>query len=98
MTNAIADPIEAGIEAASEAVAGDPAMMRTPEALYQEAIALVARAQKPSPSYLQRTMRIGWDDAVALIERMQADGLCSAPNRCGIRRMVAEHREPRDAR
>jgi len=44
-------------------------------ALYERAIAVVARKQAASTSFLQRHLDIGYDDAAILIKRLESDGL-----------------------
>jgi DNA segregation ATPase FtsK/SpoIIIE-like protein len=43
--------------------------------LYRKAIQIVAESQKASTSYLQRQLRVGYNSAARLIERMEKDGL-----------------------
>jgi S-DNA-T family DNA segregation ATPase FtsK/SpoIIIE len=49
----------------------------------------VLRDQRPTTSYLQRRLGIGYNRAASLIERMEADGIISAPNRTGKREVLA---------
>ena len=46
---------------------------------YRQAIQIVAQSQKASTSWLQRQMRIGYNRAARHIERMEKEGLVSAP-------------------
>jgi S-DNA-T family DNA segregation ATPase FtsK/SpoIIIE len=48
--------------------------------LYRKACQIVAESQKASTSYLQRQLRVGYNNAARLIERMEAEG--SAAARC----------------
>ena len=41
--------------------------------------------EKPSPSYLQRKMQIGYNHAVRIVEYFEAEGLVSPPNSAGLR-------------
>jgi DNA segregation ATPase FtsK/SpoIIIE, S-DNA-T family len=57
--------------------------------LYDRAVALVVRDQKASTSYIQRRLSIGYNRAADLMERMEQDGLVSAPNHSGKREILA---------
>ena len=48
--------------------------------MYRKARQLVAESQKASTSWLQRQLRVGYNSAARLIERMEADGLVSRPD------------------
>jgi S-DNA-T family DNA segregation ATPase FtsK/SpoIIIE len=56
--------------------------------LYQKAVTIVRRDKKPSISYVQRQLRIGYNRAATLIEKMEADGIISAPNIAGKREII----------
>jgi DNA segregation ATPase FtsK/SpoIIIE, S-DNA-T family len=47
------------------------------------------RDQKASTSYIQRRLSIGYNRAADLMERMEQDGLVSAPNHSGKREILA---------
>jgi S-DNA-T family DNA segregation ATPase FtsK/SpoIIIE len=53
--------------------------------LYDRAVAVVLRDKKVSTSYVQRRLQIGYNRAASLIERMENEGLISAPNHAGKR-------------
>ncbi|MDX2264975.1 MAG: DNA translocase FtsK [Hyphomicrobiales bacterium] len=53
--------------------------------LYDEAVSIVLADKRPTTSYLQRRLGIGYNRAAGLIERMEEDGIVSAPNRTGKR-------------
>jgi S-DNA-T family DNA segregation ATPase FtsK/SpoIIIE len=57
---------------------------------YEEACKLVIESRKASTSWLQRQMRLGYNSAVRLMERMEDDGIVSAPNSNGARTVLAE--------
>jgi len=57
--------------------------------VYDQAIQIVLRDKRPTTSYLQRRLGIGYNRAASLIERMEADGIISAPNRTGKREVLA---------
>ena len=58
--------------------------------MYRNAIALVAQSQKASTSWLQRQLRIGYNSAARLIERMEKDGLVSKPDHVGRREVLMD--------
>ena len=55
--------------------------------LYVQAKGLVLSAQRASASMLQRRLSIGWNAAHQMIERMEADGLVTAPDDAGVRQV-----------
>ncbi|AOH83656.1 cell division protein FtsK [Sphingomonas panacis] len=59
---------------------------------YRNAIQLVCESQKASTSWLQRQLRIGYNSAARLIERMEKDGIVGRPDHVG-RREVLRDRE-----
>ena len=62
------------------------------DALYDEAVALVAREGKASTSFIQRHLQIGYNRAARIIEHMEKQGVVSPANRVGRREvMVGEH-------
>ena len=48
--------------------------------LYEQAKEIVIRDKKPTISYLQRRLGVGYNKAASLIERMEQDGILSAPD------------------
>lgn len=54
-------------------------------ALYDQAVSLVAREGKASTSFIQRHLQIGYNRAAKLIEQMEKDGVVSAANHVGKR-------------
>ena len=60
----------------------------TEDALYDEAVALVAREGKASTSFIQRHLQIGYNRAARIIETMEADGVVSPANRVGRREVL----------
>ena len=56
--------------------------------LYAKAVAIVRRDKKPSISYVQRQLRIGYNKAANLIEQMEREGVVSAPNVAGKREVL----------
>src|SRR3546814_18028240 len=58
--------------------------------LYKKAVQTVAESQKASTSYIQRQLRIGYNNAARLIERMARDGKVSAPDHVGRREVLID--------
>ncbi|MEO7365239.1 MAG: DNA translocase FtsK 4TM domain-containing protein [Sphingomicrobium sp.] len=58
--------------------------------LYKKAIQVVAESQKASTSYLQRQLRVGYNSAARLIERMEKDGLVGQPDHVGRREVLVD--------
>ncbi|MBN8819114.1 MAG: DNA translocase FtsK 4TM domain-containing protein [Sphingomonas sp.] len=58
--------------------------------LFRKACQLVFENQKASTSWLQRQMRIGYNSAARLIERMEEEGLVGAPNHVGRREVLRD--------
>jgi len=58
------------------------------DALYDEAVALVAREGKASTSFIQRHLQIGYNRAARIIEHMEKEGVVSAANRVGRREVL----------
>ena len=59
------------------------------DSLYDQAVAIVLRDKKPTTSYIQRRLSIGYNKAASLIERMEQEGVISAPNAAGKREILA---------
>jgi S-DNA-T family DNA segregation ATPase FtsK/SpoIIIE len=58
--------------------------------LYEQAVEIVLRDRKPTTSYLQRRLGIGYNRAASLIERMEQEGMIGAPNRTGRREILID--------
>ena len=60
--------------------------------LYDQAIAIVSQERKASTSFIQRHLKIGYNRAATIIERMEADGIVSPANHVGKREvLVPDH-------
>jgi len=58
--------------------------------LYRRAVQTVADSQKASTSYIQRQLRIGYNSAARLIERMEKEGVVSRPDHVGRREVLVD--------
>ena len=58
------------------------------DALYDQAVALVAREGKASTSFVQRHLQIGYNRAARLIEKMEQQGVVSPADRVGRREVL----------
>jgi DNA segregation ATPase FtsK/SpoIIIE, S-DNA-T family len=73
------------------ALDGQPADDDSPDAaLYRKAVQVVAESQKASTSYVQRQLRIGYNSAARLIERMEKEGKVGAPDHVGRREVLID--------
>ena len=60
--------------------------------LYDQAVALVARERKASTSFIQRHLKIGYNRAATIIEKMESEGVVSSSNHVGKREvLIDEH-------
>jgi S-DNA-T family DNA segregation ATPase FtsK/SpoIIIE len=71
-------------DAAFGTSSGDPE-----EDMYREAVAAVVRDKRPTTSYVQRVLRIGYNRAASMIERMEREGIISAADHSGKRQIVS---------
>lgn len=58
--------------------------------LYDQAVALVAREQKASTSFIQRHLQIGYNRAARIVEEMEAQGVIGPANHVGKRQVLVE--------
>ncbi|WP_353216308.1 DNA translocase FtsK 4TM domain-containing protein [Sandarakinorhabdus sp.] len=58
--------------------------------VYAKAVDVIAKAQKASTSFVQRHLRIGYNNAARLIERMEQDGFVSRPDHVGRREVLID--------
>jgi DNA segregation ATPase FtsK/SpoIIIE, S-DNA-T family len=72
------DDEEEGEEGGDES--GDP--------LYDQAVSIVLRDRKASTSYIQRCLKVGYNKAATLIEKMEREGVVSPPNHSGKREVL----------
>ncbi|MEO0959347.1 MAG: DNA translocase FtsK, partial [Pseudomonadota bacterium] len=62
------------------------------DALYDKAVAIVARDRKCSTSYIQRKLAIGYNKAARLVEMMEDQGVVTPANAVGKRDILVEER------
>jgi DNA segregation ATPase FtsK/SpoIIIE, S-DNA-T family len=62
------------------------------DALYDQAVAIVARDRKCSTSYIQRKLGIGYNKAARLVEQMEDEGVVTRANHVGKREILVEER------
>ncbi len=55
------------------------------DALYDQAVAIVAQDRKCSTSYIQRKLGIGYNKAARLVEQMEDNGAVTPANHVGKR-------------
>jgi S-DNA-T family DNA segregation ATPase FtsK/SpoIIIE len=56
--------------------------------LYDQAVTIVRRDRKASTSYVQRCLKIGYNRAASIIERMEKEGIISPANHVGKREIL----------
>ena len=62
------------------------------DALYDMAVAIVAKDRKCSTSYIQRRLQIGYNRAASIMERMEIEGIVGPANHAGKREILARVR------
>ncbi|MFT3972649.1 MAG: DNA translocase FtsK 4TM domain-containing protein [Amaricoccus sp.] len=62
------------------------------DALYDQAVAIVAKDRKCSTSYLQRKLSVGYNKAAKLVEMMEDQGVVSQANHVGKREVLVPER------
>jgi DNA segregation ATPase FtsK/SpoIIIE, S-DNA-T family len=62
------------------------------DALYDHAVAIVARDRKCSTSYIQRKLSVGYNKAAKLVEQMEEEGVISHANHVGKREVLVPER------
>ena len=72
----------------AEAAAADPEQ----DALYDEAVRIVTKERKPSISYVQRRLKIGYNRAARLLEAMEIAGLVGPLQSNGAREVLVPAR------
>jgi len=79
-------------EGAADGIPGFEPTESSGDDLYDQAIALVAREQKASTSFIQRHLQIGYNRAARIIEQMEKEGVVGQANHVGKREvLVSDH-------
>lgn len=65
-------------------------MASSGDTLYDQALGIVTRDRKASTSYLQRVLKIGYNRAADLIDRMEREGVVSPANHVGKREVLMD--------
>jgi S-DNA-T family DNA segregation ATPase FtsK/SpoIIIE len=68
--------------------AGEEPEIKVPAEKYEKAVALVLSSRRCSVSWIQRQLAIGYNVAARIVERMERDGIVSAPRGPGKDREV----------
>lgn len=61
--------------------------------MYDAAVKLVLETNRPTSSFIQRRLNIGYNRAANLIETMEQAGIVSQPNAAGKREILVKNRE-----
>jgi S-DNA-T family DNA segregation ATPase FtsK/SpoIIIE len=93
----VPDYIEGILDGPEEAmdglVGGEDGGDMEADPLYDQAVEVVVKTQRPSISLVQRHLRIGYNRAARLIEQMERSGLVSSMGTNGNRQVLAPSRE-----
>ncbi|ADM08901.1 hypothetical protein PB2503_04132 [Parvularcula bermudensis HTCC2503] len=58
------------------------------DALFDQAVAIIARDRKASTSYIQRRLQIGYNRAASLMEQLEEEGIVGPANHAGKREIL----------
>ncbi len=83
--NNVADGPESGKENDIDLVLGLGGNTGKEDALYDQAVSIVANDRKCSTSYIQRKLSVGYNKAAKIVEQMEDQGIVSAANHVGKR-------------
>ena len=84
---------EEGTESSIDLVLGLGGNTDGEDALYDTAVAIVAKDRKCSTSYIQRKLAIGYNKAARLVEQMEDEGIVSGANHVGKREILIPERQ-----
>ncbi len=86
------DVTEGGFDNALDLLGDGGASGSDVDELYDQAVALVAREQKASTSFVQRYLQIGYNRAARIVEEMEKQGVIGPANHVGKREiLVSDH-------
>ncbi len=88
----VVDGPESDAESEIDLVLGLGGNTNGEDALYDQAVAIVARDRKCSTSYIQRKLAIGYNKAARLVEQMEDEGVVSQANHVGKREVLVPER------
>ncbi|MBT4045387.1 MAG: hypothetical protein HOF11_17950, partial [Rhodospirillaceae bacterium] len=88
--DAVTEEIEAGAEM-DLSQGGGMGDAGSGNALFDQAVEVVARNQKASTSFLQRQLKIGYNRAADLIDRMETEGVIGRANHVGKREILVRN-------
>jgi S-DNA-T family DNA segregation ATPase FtsK/SpoIIIE len=86
--DAVTDEDEQGASTILDVMTGGDGDGGSGDALFDQAVAVVARERKASTSFVQRHLQIGYNRAARIIERMEAEGMVSRANHVGKREVL----------
>jgi DNA segregation ATPase FtsK/SpoIIIE, S-DNA-T family len=90
--DSVLDGVEPDQESEIDLVLGLGGNTGGDDALYDQAVAIVARDRKCSTSYLQRKLSVGYNKAAKLVEQMETEGVISQANHVGKREVLVPER------
>jgi DNA segregation ATPase FtsK/SpoIIIE, S-DNA-T family len=67
-----------------------PSMESAEDDLYSRAVQIVQQERKASISYIQRQLRVGYNNAARLVEQMEKQGILSEPDHLGKRDILID--------
>lgn len=88
--DAVTEEIEGGAEM-DLSQGGGAGNAGSGNALFDQAVEVVARNQKASTSFLQRQLKIGYNRAADLIDRMETEGVIGRANHVGKREILVRN-------
>ena len=90
--NAVTDGVNEEEQALVDQKLGLATAGSSEDALYDMAVAIVARDRKCSTSYIQRKLAIGYNKAARLVEQMEDQGVVTQANAVGKREILVDER------